>query len=799
MYRIFQKPLSIKNKDIFDKFKSEIKREQIKLLYQQIPIAIIGESLAAVFLGMALWHVINNTLVLIWLFYILVFSDLLKIPLLYFYHTKKELFSDKDWLNLIYAGIFISGVAWGIASSILIPTNSTPHQIYVVFMITGVTAAANVLYSPVQLAYLFFLFPSFGLFTLWLFLQGQIYVLLGICALIYIFVMLFVSYYFSQQLISTLAMRFKITNLSSVKMSLEEEVSTRTEELEKLLALTKSTLESTADGILVVNLKGNVEYFNQQFLDMWNIPPDFIKEHNDEEIINFVVNQVKDPDTFVNKIKELYNHDQESFDELHFKDGKIFERYSKPHWMYGQIVGRVWSFRDITLRVRLSYLANHDALTGLPNRTSLYERIEQTINYAQRTNCSLAVFFIDVDEFKLINDNLGHDAGDELLQKIALRLKKCVRESDTVARFGGDEFVLLFVTKSHKNTLLIAKKILDKISKPFKLTAQEVIVTSSIGISVYPKDGSDTTTLLKNADMAMYLAKRDGRNNFQFYNGAINEQSSRRLSMQTRIYNALKNQEFFILYQPIYDLKNMRLIGAEALLRWKQPDLGILMPDDFIPIAEETDLINQLGEWVFRHACFQNKTWQDMGLPPICMAINVSWKQLKKDNFIQIVQNAITDSGLSSEYLEIEFTESTVMKNSAKIDTVLQEISRMGIRMSIDDFGTGYSSLNSLRSFPVSKLKIDRGFVSGCTTNGNDASIVETIISLAHSLKLRVLAEGVDSTDKAFFLRQLHCDEVQGFLYSPPIEPQKMVELLKAPPSSKHNRRSLVARNQDFR
>ncbi|HAU2042688.1 TPA: bifunctional diguanylate cyclase/phosphodiesterase, partial [Legionella pneumophila] len=373
----------------------------------------------------------------------------------------------------------------------------------------------------------------------------------------------------------------------------------------------------------------------------------------------------------------------------------------------------------------------------------------------------------------------GHDAGDILLYEFSMRLKGCIRHSDTVARFGGDEFVLLLMTTEPKDVVLVAQNILKSVAQPIKLPTQEVIVTTSIGISLFPKDGLDANTLLKNSDTAMYLAKKEGRNNFQFYNNSINQQSLKRLELQTQIHNALKNNEFFILYQPIYNLRSGELVGAEALIRWGHPAIGLLTPDEFIPIAEETGVISQVGEWVLRHACIQNKTWQLMGLPHISISVNVSWRQLKNGNFIEIAESVLKESRLDPQYLEIEFTESTMMQKSTPIDSTLIKISKLGIKMAIDDFGTGYSNLSYLKTFPVNKLKIDRSFIQNCTTNPNDASIVEAIIAMAHSLELKVLAEGVDTIDKAFFMHQHGCDEVQGFLYGLPVKADKFVKLMQ--------------------
>lgn len=758
----------------------QVKNAQIKLLYDQLIVAISGEFFVVCLLAVAFWNVASFPILISWLFFTIIFSDLAKIPFIYLFKKKNHLFSNDTWLKLFLVGVVISGVAWGIASSIIIPEKSLLHQTFIIFIITGVTAAANLLYSPVRLAYLLFLFTSYSPFIVWLFIQGNIYLLLGVCGLAYIGVMVVTSYYANKLLVSSLMLRFKLTNLKSVQESLENEVASRTMELEKALALTQSTLESTTDGILVVNLAGNIDYYNQKFLKMWNLTSEFIETHNDNKVLNHVLGHLKNPEKFLGKVKELYeNIQQESFDELNFIDGKVFERYSKPHWLDKKVIGRVWSFRDVTLRTHLHYQANHDYLTGLPNRTSLCERINQSTNYAIRNNNFVALLFLDIDNFKLINDNLGHDAGDKLLKITALRLVKSVRESDIIVRFGGDEFVLIFIINQFEEAIRLAQKILKKITEPIKIENKELIVTTSIGISLHPKDGTSAEILLKNADLAMYAAKKEGRNNFQFYNHKLNQDSLKCLELQTQIYNAINNKEFYLLYQPIYNLATGMLVSVEALIRWQHPVLGIIAPNEFIPIAEKNGAINQIGEWVFKEACRQNTTWKNLVGHHICIAVNVSWQQFRKDNFLQRIKHVLIQTKLDPRYMELELTESSMMENSSQLSKTLLDITNLGMRISIDDFGAGYSNLGYLKTLPVNKLKIDKSFINDCITDVNDASIVEAIIALAHGLKLKVVAEGVDTNEKALFLKKLGCDEAQGFLYSPPISANKIPGLLQ--------------------
>jgi diguanylate cyclase (GGDEF)-like protein len=390
----------------------------------------------------------------------------------------------------------------------------------------------------------------------------------------------------------------------------------------------------------------------------------------------------------------------------------------------------------------------------------------------------LVTLFVDIDNFKLINDSLGHDAGDILLQKIAKRLTLFTREGDTIARFSGDEFVIIFITNSTCNVVLLAQKILDKISKPVQIKNQEIVVTASVGVSAYPKDGEDATTLLKNADMAMHLAKDQGRNNFKLYDETIHQQAQNNLEMQIQLRNAIVCNEFMLLYQPTIDLKTNLIIGVEALVRWNHPKRGIIHPAEFIPIAEQSNIMVSLGEWIFRNACLQNKAWQDQGLKPIRMAINVSGIQLIRENFVDMVELALSDAKLDPKYVEIELTESIIMDDKKKNLTTLMRLNDLGVGLTIDDFGTGYSSLNYLREFPVQKLKIDQSFIHESLTQPKNATIVEAIIAMGHSLKLSVLAEGVETPMQLEFLRNNLCDEVQGYLFGQPMTSQEFSKLL---------------------
>ncbi len=428
---------------------------------------------------------------------------------------------------------------------------------------------------------------------------------------------------------------------------------------------------------------------------------------------------------------------------------------------------------------RLVYLANHDSLTNLPNRMLLIDRLNQVLTRLPWRKRLAAVLFLDLDHFKHINDTLGHPAGDLLLVAVSERLQSCLRDGDTIARLGGDEFAIILADIARaEDVSKVAQKIIDTMSKRFVLKDHEFFITTSIGISLYPNDGEDAETLLKNADTAMYRAKGQGRNNYQIYSAALNANAFERLAMETSLRQALERKDFLLQYQPQVDLNTRQIIGIEALLRWHHPELGLVSPAKFIPIVEENGLIVPIGEWVLRTACAQNKAWQDSGLPPIVVSVNMSARQFQQKNLVGMVSQVLRETGLDAKYLELELTESILIQKEEPFIAMLSELHSMGIALSIDDFGTGYSSLSYLNRFPINTLKIDQSFVNNITKNPNDAVIVTAIITLAHSLHLKAIADGVETTEQLEFLRSLHCDGMQGYLFSQPLPADEATKLL---------------------
>ncbi|MDN3224177.1 EAL domain-containing protein [Pseudomonas nunensis] len=432
---------------------------------------------------------------------------------------------------------------------------------------------------------------------------------------------------------------------------------------------------------------------------------------------------------------------------------------------------------------RIRYMGDHDALTGLPNRTLLEDRLKQAILYAQRYNRLVTVVFLDLDKFKLVNDSLGHSAGDELLKTVAQRMLECVRRTDTVVRLGGDEFVIiLFDQPSDIDGVTPAlHKIQEAILRPIQISGHTLHVTCSMGLATYPADGNDTDTLLSNADAAMYRAKELGRNSYQFYTSEMNNKVQGKLAMQDGLRNALNHNEFLLLYQPQVDLQSGQIIGVEALIRWQHPELGMVSPIKFIPQAEETGLIVPIGDWVIHAACRQNKAWQDAGCPPITMSVNISARQFIERNLIDRVRHALQETGLDPMYLELELTESLIMQDLQQAISKMKELQSMGISLSIDDFGTGYSSLAALKSFPIARLKIDQSFVRDLPDNENDKAIATAVISLGHKLNLKVIAEGVETEEQQTFLRENGCDEIQGHFFSRAVSAEDISLLLRTP------------------
>ncbi len=675
-------------------------------------------------------------------------------------------------------------------------------------------------------------------------------------------------------------------------------------EVLKAVTLLESTLDSTADGILVVGDNGKILSHNQRFVDMWRIPKEIIDRGEDRLAVEFVIDQVEHPEEFLRTIESLYTQPEaESFDLLEFKDGRHFERYSIGRRIAGVATVRVWSFRDVTARFsaeaalrdsesryrllfeqnaagvcvtkldgeivdcnttfmamlgyvhteligskiallyarpveradverqvgqsqtlssietelrrkngtslyvlqnltlagdrihmtvadisdrkraeeQIEYHAYHDVLTQLPNRKLFTDRLTQNLTHARRSGKPLAVMFVDLDHFKEINDTLGHTAGDELLLEMARRLRGCVRADDTVARLGGDEFTIVLSELRHpEDAVTVAEKIITAVQRPVVIAGAPIDVSASIGIALYPVDGNDPESLLRNADSAMYRAKEAGRNMYQLCTDEMKGRALQRLSVESRLRRAVQENQLILHYQPQISLTDGQVIGAEALVRWDDPERGLMFPGSFIPVAEESRLILPIDEWVLRTACAQMRTWRDAGHVLPTMAVNLSAREFQQHDLVDSIRHALDGAGLEAKALGIEINESTAMADAEATIETLQALRELGISISIDHFGTGYSSLNYLKRFPITCVKIDAGFVREMTRNEGDAAIVAAVVGIAHSLKLRVIAEGVETEDQVNALRRQQCEGAQGYYFGRPMPAPEFSEFLKA-------------------
>jgi diguanylate cyclase (GGDEF)-like protein/PAS domain S-box-containing protein len=468
-------------------------------------------------------------------------------------------------------------------------------------------------------------------------------------------------------------------------------------------------------------------------------------------------------------------------------DNSVHWRASSGQAFYDD-TGHVTRMSGITMDIddrkqaeeRVQFLAYYDALTGLPNRTLFRDRLANTLAGARRQKYKVALLFLDLDRFKDINDSLGHSVGDLLLQEVAERLRKWRREQDTVARIGGDEFLIMLThVKSISDAAVAAERLMDAMTAEFVVQGRSLSIGCSIGISIFPEHGTEADDLIKNADAAMYCAKGSGRNNFRFYTDDMNAQAVERLTLENSLRQALDKKELFLVYQPQMDIVSGKIVGLEVLLRWQHPKLGLVPPDKFIRIAENSGPIVRIGEWVLRTACAQARKWQDEGLANVSVAVNVSAVQFRQEDFCELIRSVLQETGLAPEYLELELTESLLLSSADVTFSVLQKLKAMGLKLAIDDFGTGYSSFSYLRQFRVSKIKIDRSFVRDVAVNPDDAAITAAIISMARSLNLKVIAEGVENEAQMSFLRAHECDEIQGYYFSKPLAVDQVADKLR--------------------
>ncbi len=547
------------------------------------------------------------------------------------------------------------------------------------------------------------------------------------------------------------------------------------EEAQRKQALLEATLHNIGQGICLFDQDLNLMVWNERYIELLNLPRDLVKEGTPlSDILRFNGERGEYGDVSIQALISdrvaIARRREPSRMERTRPNGRVIQVDHNP--MPGG--GYVATYTDITERkqteARMRHLAVHDVLTSLPNRTLFLDRLRQALLSARRFQRGVTVLFVDLDRFKDINDHFGHDVGDLMIQEMGQRLSRIIRDSDTAARLGGDEFAIIQTdVQNIEDTIVLAQRIIDELCQPFDCRGIRLHSTASVGITLFPEDGENPEQLVKNADMAMYAAKAEGRNNYRFFLPSMHERVKERKTIEEDLRNALEQDQLELYYQPKIDCRTERVVGAEALVRWHHPDRGLIMPGEFISVAEECGLINRLGAWVLEKACKQTQIWRDTTLPGLRIAVNLSPAQFQDAELVSSVTRIVKDTAMPEGTLELEITESILMNNPEKAVSTLKELKALGVMIAIDDFGTGYSSLNYLKRFPVSSIKIDQSFVNDIHVDMDDKAIVDAVIGLGHSLNLEVVAEGVEEVEQLDYLREKGCDFIQGYLYSKPL------------------------------
>ncbi|GGI91634.1 sensor domain-containing protein [Legionella impletisoli] len=549
-------------------------------------------------------------------------------------------------------------------------------------------------------------------------------------------------------------------------------------------SLLKAAIETSSSGLLVVDLKGNLVTYNSQFIQIWDLNQQIIKAMTTRELLTSLMAKLSKPLTFLRFVNGMKQDPEISGKErCQLKNGIIIECLSKPYSMDQSTAGRLWVFQDITERVqmehKLAYQATHDALTKLPNRILLFDRLNHYLETHRRHNERFALLFLDLDRFKLVNDSLTHAYGDRLLCAVVKRISKLIRSSDTFARFGGDEFIIIPSSlKSKDDIVSIAHKLVDAFQKPFTINGKVIQIRTSIGIAIYPNDGKTSKQLLNSADVAMYYAKERGGDQFRFYSDSLSKQSRQRYQLEAQLQQALKRNEFYLVYQPQFSSNQHILKSAEALIRWRHPEKDEILPMNFIPTAELTGLITPIGEWVVEEACRQHCAWIKLGLPPVSIAVNISLRQIRHYDFVNNMTRIIKKHGIDPKFINIEITENTLLVHRDVCEKI-KDLKSQGFKIVIDDFGRAHSSLNYLRDLKVDGIKIDSSFIKNITKDENDELVIKAMIAMANRMDFEVIAEGVETEQQVDFLKEQHCNGLQGYYFSRPLSQQKVTELFK--------------------
>lgn len=752
----------------------------VKILYTQAKAAIPGSILTGICLFFALHNVMPTTLLAYWLSFVFFVTLLRYCTCLLYLKRNVPIASTKHWYGLFLAVTILGSLSWVFAGTALLPSDPI-YQVLIAFAIASIAAISIPLFAASRLINTVFIILVLSSFGINMFLQGTTpHRFIAFFTAIYMVVLILSSYRINSEIRSMLKLQIEKEDLikrlyvtknevESINTELQTEISER-EQVEKLLRNSEEQyrLVTNALPVLIAYIDTELYFrFNNRAYEEWfEKPLSAIIDKPVKELLGDAAFA-----SFNEHYHKLLAGNQVTYETtMHFHHEQ--ERYVSvtliPHIRDNAVVGTFSLISDMTPRI--NYLATHDSLTNLPNRSLFNARLAHALRHAARHKKLVAILFLDLDHFKNVNDTLGHDVGDQLLVKVVERLKDCVQESDTIARLGGDEFIIILEDNINMQRVTgVAQQICTSLADVFRIGNHDLYITTSVGISLFPDDGDNMQILLKNADMAMYRAKERGRNTFEFYTRGMNETMQKKINIGTSLRAALEKRELKVYYQPIIDIRHNKISSMEALLRWDHPDMGFVSPGEFIPIAEETDLIVPIGEWVLRTASRQGLIWQREGYPPCRITINISNRQFMKRDLAHTISRILNETGLPGKYLSLELTESLIMSDVDHSIRVVKALKDLDIEIALDDFGTGYSSLSYLKRFPIDVIKIDRSFVTDFAVNQDDAAIVKAIIALGHNLKMKVVAEGVETPEQYLFLKKYSCDEVQGYLFYPPL------------------------------
>ena len=774
----------MQSSDFGPSVRSQIFTEQVELLYSHAPLSFAFTVLNGFLLAFLQRSLISNQVLLSW-FSILLLVTSVRTVLVYLFHRKKSRGPTIVYWHWAYlAGTALAGGVWGSAAIFLFPVAEFEHQLFVVFVLSGMTTAAVSVLAANLVAYFLFAIPALLPLVMQIYWHGSsLSTPMAMMVLFYLLGLSIAARGMNRTILTSLMLRFDNRELEKeiVERQITEEALYQQQERLQI------TFSAMAEGVIITAAEGSIEYLNPAAEKMSGWANSQAKGKKVAQVFTLL-----DESTGECSQAAIYqclkNADRSKKNSLLLAKGgkqRIIEEMATPlKDRTGNIIGAVAILRDVTQASehsrQLAYQASHDDLTGLPNRNLLCDRLEHAIVKAIRANCLVAVLFMDLDRFKQINDSLGHAAGDKLLRNVAERLRASVRQEDTVARFGGDEFVVVLEDLMYEDqATAVAQKIIDNLAIPLNIENQEISVRISIGITLFPRDGNKVETLLKNADTAMYRTKGLGQDNIQIYTGEMGARALNRLKMEQQLHQAVARDELELYYQPRVNINSGEIVGLEALVRWRASANKLLAPAKFIHIAEETGSILRIGEWVLHTACEQAQSWRENGHPNLRIAVNISVRQIRSTNIAELVAKVLDDIGLAPELLELEITESLFLKDVEHAIIALQDLKAQGVKLAIDDFGTGYSSLTYLKLFPIDILKIDRSFIRDITGEPASGAIVPAIIAMGHGLNLEVVAEGVENEVQRKYLSDLGCDGFQGYYFSKPLPVREVSNLLQ--------------------